>query len=78
MLLQIVIGFFLSRYGTVGQGIWCGVFFLLTGGLGVSAANKPSQCSVITVMVFSIISAVMAVPHMVFDAFGAFSPWGWV
>lgn len=65
------------HYSAVGQGIWCGVFFLLTGGLGVSSANKPSQCSIITVMVFSILSACMAVPHMTLDGIfaGEISSW---
>jgi len=60
------------------QGIWCGLFFIMTGGLGMAAASKPSDCSIITLMVFSIISAVMAVARMVFDALGADdanSPW---
>merc|ERR1719471_960795 len=58
---------YLSR---IGQGIWCGVFFVLTGGLGVSAAQKPSTCGIVTLMVFSIISACMAVPHMTIDGIG--------
>ena len=79
MLLQIVL-IFLSRqipypFARYGQGIWCGVFFIITGGLGMAAANKPSDCSIITLMVLSIISAAMAVPHMVFDGIGASSPW---
>jgi len=55
----------------IGQGLWCGVFFIITGGLGIAAASKPSDCSIISLMVFSIMSAVMAVPRMVFDAIGA-------
>ena len=81
MLLQII-AIFLSHIH-IGQGIWCGVFFIITGGLGMAAANNPSDCSIITLMVFSIISAVMGVPHMVLDAIGAFvasnAPfWRWV
>merc|ERR1719394_905362 len=53
------------------QGIWCGLFFIITGGLGMAAAIKPSDCSIITLMVFSITSAVLAVARMVFDALGA-------
>merc|ERR1719277_2523419 len=69
VILQIVL-IFGPHLSTIGQGIWCGVFFIITGGLGMAAANKPSDCSIITLMVLSIISAVMAVPHMVFDGFG--------
>merc|ERR1712018_1017472 len=74
VILQII-AIFLSHIH-IGQGIWWGVFFIITGGLGVAAANKPSNCSIITFMVFSIISAVMAVPDMVFDAFCATAPFG--
>merc|ERR1712018_670567 len=75
-ILQMVL-IFGPYYGftAIAQGIWCGVFFIITGGLGMAAANKPSDCSIITLMVLSIISAVMAVPHMVFDGIGASSPW---
>jgi len=77
-ILQMVM-IFGPYYGfaAIAQGIWCGVFFIITGGLGMAAANKPSDCSIITLMVLSIISAVMAVPHMVFDGIGASSPWGY-
>ena len=77
MLLQIVLIFLspnirrINQLATIGQGIWCGVFFIITGGLGMAAANNPSDCSIITLMVFSIISAVLGVPHMFFDALGA-------
>jgi len=67
-ILQILV---MLRSHSIGQGIWCGVFFIITGGLGVAAARKPSDCSIIALMVFSITSAVLAVPRMVFDAFGA-------
>ena len=77
MLLQIPM-IFQSHDITIGQGIWCGVFFIITGGLGMAAVSKPSDCSIITLMVFSIISAVTAVARMVFDVFGASSPWRWV
>jgi len=67
-ILQILV---MLRSHSIGQGIWCGVFFIITGGLGVAAARKPSDCSIIALMVFSITSAVLAVPRMIFDAFGA-------
>jgi len=72
-ILQIPL-LFKSHYVINGQGIWCGVFFIITGGLGIAAASKPSDCSNLTLMVFSIISALMAVPRMGFDAFGISSP----
>ena len=54
----------------VGQGIWCGMFSVLTGSLGISTANKPSICKIIALMVLSILSAVMSFPHMWLDAMG--------
>ena len=37
----------------------------------MSAAQKPTNCNIITLMVFSILSACMAVPHMTLDGIGA-------
>jgi len=54
----------------VGQGIWCGLFSVLTGALGISTAKKPSLCKIIALMVLSILSAVMSFPHMWLDAMG--------
>jgi len=52
----------------IGQGIWCGLFFVITGGLGFAVAKKPSKCKIIALMVFSILSAVMSYPHLYLDA----------
>lgn len=63
-----------SRYGRHfefgGQGIWCGIFFLIAGSIGIWAAKKPSQCSIVTMMVMSIVSACMSIPHIVMDSIG--------
>jgi len=58
-------------FAEIGHGIWCGAFFIVTGGLGMAAAKKPTNCSVIALMVFSILSAVMSIPHMTIDGIGA-------
>lgn len=66
-------------FAHIGQGIWCGAFFIVTGGLGMAAAKKPTNCSVITLMVFSILSALWSIPHMTIDGIGAVdysSRWG--
>merc|ERR1712038_720180 len=60
-----------NYFAHIGQGIWCGVFYIVAGGLGVSAAQKPNNCSIISLMVFSILAACMAVPHMTLDGIGA-------
>ena len=44
----------------VGGGFWCGLFFAVSGLLGIRAAFKASYCTIITFMVFSIISACLA------------------
>lgn len=64
-------GYYRRHFAHIGQGIWCGAFFIATGGLGVAAANKPSNCSIISVMVLSIISAIMSIPHMTIDGIAA-------
>jgi len=60
------------RYGFVyiSQGIWCGVWYIVTGAIGAAAAKSPSRCSVITLMVLSIISASMTIPNVVLDGIG--------
>jgi len=63
--------YYYSHFAHVGQGIWCGIFFLVTGGLGLAAAQRPSNCTIITLMVFSILSACMTIPHMTLDGIGA-------
>jgi len=60
-----------EEFAKRGQGIWCGVFFLATGGLGLVVAQRPTQCRIITLMVFSILSACMTIPHMALDGLGA-------
>jgi len=52
----------------IGQGIWCGLFFVINGGLGIAVTKKPSKCKIIALMVFSILSAVMSYPHLYLDA----------
>merc|ERR1712241_957435 len=63
--------YYYNYFARIGQGIWCGVFYIVAGGLGVSAAKKPNNCSIISLMVFSILAACMAVPHMTIDGIGA-------
>merc|ERR1712038_2129752 len=71
ILQLIVIGIDQGRYYTyfpavVGTGIWTGFFFGISGGIGLVAANRPSSASIIAFMVMSIISAIFALPLLVF------------
>merc|ERR1712038_2065324 len=73
ILLQTIL-IISSRYGRHfefgSQGIWCGIFFIIAGSLGIWAAKKPSQRSIVTLMVMTIISACMSIPHIVMDSVG--------
>merc|ERR1712241_472678 len=54
----------------IGQGIWCGIFPTIAGGMGIASAKKPSKCIIIVLMVLSILSAVMTIPNLTFDSIG--------
>jgi len=68
------------RYGYehVGQGIWCGFWYILSGSFGVASAKRPNLCTLITVMILTIISACMSVPYIVLDGIGfSIRPYGY-
>jgi len=54
----------------IGQGIWCGIFPTIAGGVGIASAKKPSKCIIIALMVLSILSAVMTIPNLTIDSIG--------
>ena len=54
----------------IGTGIWTGVFFAISGGIGLAASQRPSYCMVTAFMVMSIISALFAIPLIVFAGIG--------
>ena len=54
----------------VGTGIWCGIFFALSGVFGAIASSKPSFGWIVTFMVFSIISASFSLPLLVLSSIG--------
>jgi hypothetical protein len=43
-----------------GMGIWGGALFIITGSFGVVSSRKRNRCTIITCMVLSIISSVLA------------------
>lgn len=52
----------------VGAGIWCGIFFGLSGIFGIVASLKPSLPTIVTFMVFAIISAAFCLPLLVISS----------
>ena len=54
----------------VGTGIWCGIFFALSGVFGAIASRKPTFGWIVTFMVFSIISASFSLPLLVLSSIG--------
>jgi len=61
----------------IGQGIWCGIFPTIAGGVGIASAKKPSKCVIIALMVLSILSAAMTIPNLTFDSMGVASSTGY-
>ena len=51
-------------------GIWCGFVFGLSGLFGMWVGCRPSLCSIITFMVFSIIAALFCIPLITISATG--------
>jgi len=49
----------------VGTGIWCGVFFGLSGLFGVIASLRPSFSTIVTFMVMTIIASVFSLPLLI-------------
>ena len=75
-----VVGIIESRHGfhIAGAGIWCGIFFLASGTSGMVASCYPSFASIVTNMVFAIVSALFCLPLLVFSSFGtAFGGYGY-
>jgi len=49
----------------VGTGIWCGIFFALSGLFGIIASLKPSFSTIVTFMVMAIIASVFSFPLLI-------------
>ena len=52
----------------VGTGIWCGIFFTLSGLFGIIASTKPSFSSIVTFMFMAIIASVFCIPLLVMSS----------
>ena len=53
-----------------GAGIWCGIFFLLSGVFGSIASKKRSFGWIVTFMVFAILSASFCLPLLIISSIG--------
>ena len=54
------IGFVLSAHG-YGQGIWCGIMFVITGGLGIASSRHPSSSKITLYKAFSAVSIISSI-----------------
>ena len=53
-----------------GAGIWCGIFFVLSGVFGSIASKKRSFGWIVTFMVFAILSAAFCLPLLIISSIG--------
>ncbi|XP_006820852.1 uncharacterized protein LOC102802982 [Saccoglossus kowalevskii] len=70
--LSLVFGITSIVVGCVGSysgiGIWCGIFFIVTGSLGCITSMKFTNCWIITSMVMCIVAATLSGPIFVISA----------
>ena len=57
----------------VGHGIWCGIFFILTGAFGIAAGKTRTMCPIITFMVLSIVAGGLCMSDPSIIAFSTIS-----
>lgn len=65
----LVLGYF--TIAILGHGIWCGLLFMVSGGMGVAAGKKKTKCKIIAFMVLCIISASATAVLFIFGVLGA-------
>merc|ERR1711971_990425 len=58
-----------------GAGLWTGLFFGVTGLIGLFASQKPSKCNLSAFLTLSIISALLCLPLIVFASIGLLVNW---
>jgi hypothetical protein len=51
-------------YGNLGYGIWCGIFYIINGCVGIVSGIKKSPSPILWHLILSIISAVLACLHL--------------
>ena len=62
--------YYYSTTSEIGTGLWTGFFFAISGGVGLVAFQRPSSCTLIAYMALSIVSALFALPLIVFAGIG--------
>ena len=62
--------YYYSTTSEIGTGLWTGFFFAISGGVGLVAVQRPSSCTLIAYMALSIVSALFALPLIVFAGIG--------
>ncbi|XP_013420357.1 uncharacterized protein LOC106180777 isoform X2 [Lingula anatina] len=68
-IVGIAIGAHLAFLGT---GIWCGVSFIIAGGVGVGAAKKKTTCLLVSHMMLSILSTLTSTVLLSFASIGLY------
>ena len=54
----------------IGTGFWTGIFFGISGGIGILVFQRPSHCNITAFMVMNIISSFFCIPLLTFAAIG--------
>merc|ERR1712008_235609 len=62
--------YYYSTTSEIGTGLWTGFFFAISCGVGLVAVQRPSSCTLIAYMALSIVSALFALPLIVFAGIG--------
>jgi len=76
ILCQIILIFLLKTYPVtyeniagIGEGIYCGVFFLIAGCLGLLSSRKPSTCNISAFLTLSIIASLFGAAQLILASF---------
>merc|ERR1712038_815254 len=56
-----------SHHIITGEGIYCGIFFIIAGILGVVASRKSTTCNISAFLVLSIIASLFAATQFIFS-----------
>jgi len=60
---------FYEHMAGIGEGIYCGIFFILAGCLGLLACRKSSTCSITAFMTLSIIASIFSAAQIILSSF---------
>ncbi|ELT87534.1 hypothetical protein CAPTEDRAFT_221231 [Capitella teleta] len=54
----------------IGHGIWCGIFYIIAGGLTLGAAKNKNKCMIVSSLTLSILASVAASVQVSFGVLG--------